>query len=257
MKASAPQRDPGRWTRQVVSQSSSQVSLPSSGLRTNAVGEKRGRKQKSDEVGAEEIEHVVYPRIPPGEYLARCCVAKVHFDRAFERWVCLLKFAVLNSVGEKIAEVPQWYALGSRKERPFVGRRSRYWKAWCAAAGAPPSRADRMLPKVFRRRFMRVLVRDVKDGSYSVVDEIREFVGSPAQAGVAGDAFRSVPARVPGGPNPPGFPSPEGVIDVSDNQTPCGWCGRRMSASEYRSHTCETMAPRLRASIREFVRRNP
>jgi hypothetical protein len=224
------------------------------------MGQKLGRKQRSIGEREAQPEHATYPRVQPGDYLARCCVAKIHFDRAFERWVCLLKFAVLNSGGEKIAEVPQWYALGSRKEKPFVGRRSKYWKAWCAANGRPPTRGDRMFPKVFRGRFMRVLVRDVEDGSYSVVDKILDFIGSPVSAGVAGE-LRSVPARVSGGQKPPGFPTPaEGVIEVAPSgrdQSLCSWCGRRMPVAEYRVHTCGAMSPRLQASIREYARRNP
>ncbi len=117
-----------------------------------------------------------YARIAPGEYLAYCRAARVYRDPGFRRWVCLLRWEVLDGSSHKvIARLPMWFALGKDAE-PHAGRRSLYWREWVRAAGASPTRADRLAPTVFRRRMARVSVRNTAgDAPYSVVAEILHY----------------------------------------------------------------------------------
>jgi hypothetical protein len=49
--------------------------------------------------------------------------------------------------------------LGDGKRCP--GRRSRYWKAWTKANGAPPRRGQTMTSRIFLDKWFKVSVADV------------------------------------------------------------------------------------------------
>jgi hypothetical protein len=111
-------------------------------------------------------------RIASGTYLAYCRGARVYRDPGFQRWTCLLRFDVLTNGGEFMAAVPMWMNLG-RAQKASVSRRSIYLAEWVKANGGPPTRADRLSPRVFTRRMARVDVADTRGPiPYSVVRRI-------------------------------------------------------------------------------------
>lgn len=125
---------------------------------------------------------VEYPHIAAGIYTMRCIEAKAYFDPQFRRHVCRLAFMDPNT-GDG-ASIYGFINLG-RGESPKAGRRSRYWKAWTMANGAPARRGQTMTPKIFYGRWFRVEVADVTQNTekkahgqpeiYSTVREILEL----------------------------------------------------------------------------------
>jgi hypothetical protein len=123
-----------------------------------------------------EIEWRDYPRIQPGSYFAYCRWAKKYHDRGFRRWTCLLRFNVLSDdLLRSLGSVPCWLNL-SGGEKPFAGRRSRYFAEWIRANGMAPMRGDRLSPRVFVGRMTRVEIDDTDPAKsaapYSVVRKI-------------------------------------------------------------------------------------
>lgn len=130
-----------------------------------------------------EITHDGYERIAPGEYRAYCRAARIYRDPGFKKWICLLRWEVLDPAGIRIvARIPQWLYIG---RRPHASRRTQFWREWCHAHGGPPSRKDRMSAAVFQKRIARVTVADSlppakssppsSHSPYSVVRRIREW----------------------------------------------------------------------------------
>jgi hypothetical protein len=128
-----------------------------------------------------QITHDSYERISPGQYQAYCRSARIYRDPGFRKWLCVLRWEVLDAGNlSKIARVPQWLYIG---RKPHATRRSQYWREWCRAHGGPPSRVDRMTARVFTRRIARVLVADIgppsQDGTphyaYSVVRRVEQW----------------------------------------------------------------------------------
>ncbi len=119
------------------------------------------------------IEWRDYDRIAPGVYRAYCRWASHYRDPEYKRWTCLLRFDLLaDDLVRIVARVPLWMNLGEQV-RPHAGRRSRYFAEWVRANGGPPTRQDRLSPRVFRGRMARVEVGDTKgDAPYSVVRKI-------------------------------------------------------------------------------------
>jgi hypothetical protein len=123
-----------------------------------------------------------YARIEPGVYPAYCRWGRHYRDPGFKRWTCLLLFDVLSDdLTRVLARVPMWMNLGER-EKPYAGRRRKYFKEWVRANGSPPMRCDRLSPKVFTRRVARVEVDDTKgDTPYSKVRRIISWETGPAR----------------------------------------------------------------------------
>jgi len=131
-----------------------------------------------------EITHDGYERIAPGEYRAYCRAARIYRDPGFRKWLCVLRWDVLDPAGIRtVARVPQWLYIG---RKPHATRRAQFWREWCRAHGGPPSRKDRMTAGVFVRRVARVLIGDsgpppekstslMPHSAYSVVRKIREW----------------------------------------------------------------------------------
>ena len=136
--------------------------------------------------------------IPGGQYLAFCRAADIYFDGGFKRWTCLLDFDILSERYELVAKLPLWFNLGTAKKAQ-VTRRSNYLAAWVNANGEPPSRMDRMSPRVFLHRMCRVTVGDSKGAMpRSVVKEILSWetgsdIKSSALAGVEGSSTQLNP----------------------------------------------------------------
>jgi len=128
------------------------------------------RPEPFPEIGFDE-----YPRITPGEYMAYSTSAKIYRDPAFRRWVCRVKWNVVQSSSclEPIAcGICMFMGLGER-DQPHVGRRSNYLTEWIRANGGAPSRSDRLAPQIFTRRLAQVRIADAKSAvPYSVVRTI-------------------------------------------------------------------------------------
>lgn len=122
-----------------------------------------------------EITYDQYVRILPGNYLGLCKSAKVYRDKNYKRWVCLLRWDIIQSSScfEPIARgVPLFLNLGAQG-KPHAGRRSRYFSEWIRANSGPPARGDRLSPTVFTRRVARVEISDTdSQAPYSVVRQI-------------------------------------------------------------------------------------
>lgn len=137
--------------------------------------QKKGPARK-DLADSEAIEWKDYPRIVPGEYRAYCRWGKQYRDPGFRRWLCLLRWDVLTKdLLSVIACVPLWFALGAG-EKPHASRRGKYLPEWIRANGGPPTRGDRLPPKVFVHRLARIEVGDTEGPvPYSVVRRIVEW----------------------------------------------------------------------------------
>lgn len=117
----------------------------------------------SAEIEGPVAENDPYPRYEPGVYEAECLRAEVYFDRAFKRWNCLLKFALVPT-GEPVCG---FLNLGSG-QKPHAGPRSEYRRAWIIAQGEQPKRRQVLSKRVFERKIFEVEIEDVKqshDGS--------------------------------------------------------------------------------------------
>ena len=114
-----------------------------------------------------EPELDVYPLVPNGTYRAYSSSARVYFDKGYKRWTCLIRWDLLGDDGANIARVPCWLSLGNGP-KPHAGRRGRYLVEWVRAHGGPPSRGDRLPPKVFVRRIATVEV-GISDPTKSAV----------------------------------------------------------------------------------------
>lgn len=121
-----------------------------------------------------------YDRISPGVYPACCRWAKSYRDPGFKRWTCLIRFEVLaDDLVRVLAHVPFWLNLGTG-DQPDAGRRRKYFKEWVRANGQPPSRRDRLSPRVFTGRMAHVEIGDTKgDAPYSVVRDIVSWESGP------------------------------------------------------------------------------
>ncbi|HET9086224.1 MAG TPA: hypothetical protein VFN53_01750 [Acidobacteriaceae bacterium] len=119
-----------------------------------------------------EIGFAEYPRIEHGMYNGQCRRARIYKDPQFQRWCVLLEWDVYDMHFNRIARLPQWFNLGNGV-KPHAGRRSLYFLNWCRANGSPPSRRDRLSPRVFTNRMARINIDDTKaEFPYSVVKEI-------------------------------------------------------------------------------------
>ena len=130
--------------------------------------------RKGPRTRPDAIDWTEYPRIPPGEYAAYCAWTGKYYDPAFKRWTCLLRFDVLReNLIDVVARVPMWLSLGNG-QKPRASRRSNYLKEWVGANNGPPTRGDRLSPRVFVDRVARVEVGDTSKGPlpYSVVKKI-------------------------------------------------------------------------------------
>jgi hypothetical protein len=111
------------------------------------------------------------PRIPSGEYTARCTGHQgPHWVIAFGRWGLRLEFVL--DPDEQI--VSAFYPLGEDRAAPKIGVRSKFYKDWVRANGGPPRHGQAMSPEVFVNPeigFMVHVSDAVKDGENSVKDD--------------------------------------------------------------------------------------
>lgn len=104
----------------------------------------------------EAIEFASWDRISPGTYSAYSRNAFVYLDRGFKRWVCMVKFDILD--GEKKIASLAWFLNLGKGEKAHAGLRSNFYAAWVMASGTKPQRLDRTALKVFKGRMATVTV---------------------------------------------------------------------------------------------------
>lgn len=111
--------------------------------------------------------------------------------RQFQRWSVRVGAHLMDERGE----VSCFLNLGNRKEAPYVGRRSRYYKAWSLANGGPPHKGEPMSADIFLDKCFLAVIEDSTLGAelgenherkpkpagevYSIISELRELVYSP------------------------------------------------------------------------------
>lgn len=79
------------------------------------------------------ITHDVYERIAPGEYRGYCRAARIYRDPGFRKWVCVLRWDILDADGiGTLARIPQWLYIG---RKPHATRRAQFWREWNRANG--------------------------------------------------------------------------------------------------------------------------
>lgn len=131
-----------------------------------------------------QIEFDHYARMEPGQYPAFCQGVGIYRDNGFQRWVCAVRFDVLDESRTRVIGRLVWFLNLANNSRPKANRRTNYWRAWCRANGGPPKRGDRMTERIFAGRQAIIRIRDTKrnfigepagDCSYSVVDEVVEW----------------------------------------------------------------------------------
>ncbi|MGC2324180.1 MAG: hypothetical protein WA463_16225 [Terriglobales bacterium] len=125
-----------------------------------------------------------YKRIAKGEYLARCVGQHLERVRMYgNAWKLRLDFQVLDLDENPV--LCKFFHLGAG-ERPQIGRKSQYFRAWMLAHnGQLPRRGHTMSARLFLNKLFRVRVSDVRrrwdsfdhapDAIYSTVSEILEL----------------------------------------------------------------------------------
>jgi len=111
------------------------------------------------------------PRIPPGEYTARCTdVQGPQWVREWGRWGMRLEF----TLDPDEQQVSIFYSLQENKDAPKIGARSKYFKDWVRVNGGPPKYGQEMSPEAFLNPDLSFTVRvsdSVKDGEGKVKDD--------------------------------------------------------------------------------------
>lgn len=130
------------------------------------------------------------PRIPPGEYTARCTGFQgPQWVREWGRWGMRMQFT-LDPDEQKVSI---FYSFGESKDAPKFGTRSKYFKDWVRVNGGHPKHGEEMSAEAFLNPDLSFTVRvsdAVKDGEgkvkddalvYSRVDRILEVKRPSAQ----------------------------------------------------------------------------
>jgi hypothetical protein len=101
-----------------------------------------------------------YPVLPTGKYTVRgVAIQGPQWLRNYQRWSLRVEFTLID---EPIL-VSAFFNFGSDRNRPNVGRRSKYYKAWVLANGEHPRRRQQMSPDIFLEgQFFEVEVQSCK-----------------------------------------------------------------------------------------------
>jgi hypothetical protein len=87
-----------------------------------------------------------YPVLPAGKYTVRgVAIQGPQWLPNYQRWSLRVEFTLID---EPIL-VSTFFNFGSDRNRPQVGRRSKYYKAWVLANGEHPRRREKMRPDIF------------------------------------------------------------------------------------------------------------
>jgi len=104
------------------------------------------------------------PRVPPGDYQAACVGWQgPEWCRAYRRWSLRLEFTLLTDG----TLVSAFYNMGSDTTKPYIGRRSRFYAAWCLANGEMPKKGQEMTLETFTEAGLLYVVSvgdSLKDG---------------------------------------------------------------------------------------------
>lgn len=125
------------------------------------------------------------PRIAPGEYPALSRDSIVYRDRQFGRWICAIRFDILDESRLKTIARLKWFLNLGAREKPYAGKRGNFWAAWYQANGRAPRQSDRFSRRAFEGRSATVLVGDVAvshaqssrdpESNYSVVRNVIQW----------------------------------------------------------------------------------
>ena len=114
---------------------------------------------------------VELPRVQPGNYDAVCIGWQgPEWVRSFHRWSLRLEFRLL---AEDVS-VSAFFNLGANQQKPHIGRRSRFFAAWCMANGEMPRRGQQMALEAFTEPGLIYVVRvedAIKDGKDALKPE--------------------------------------------------------------------------------------
>jgi hypothetical protein len=114
-------------------------------------------------------EGVELPRVASGDYQAICTGFQgPEFVRSFRRWSLRVEFQLLA----ENALVSAFFNLGNDVRAPQIGRRSRFYAAWCIAYGETPRKGQQMALDVFTEPGLIFLVR-VQDATKDSKDELK------------------------------------------------------------------------------------
>ena len=109
------------------------------------------------------------PRVTPGDYQAVCIGWQgPEWVRAFRRWSIRLEFTLLAEG----VNVSVFLNMGNDPSGPRIGRRSRFYEAWCLANGEPPWKGQEMTLETFTEAELLYLVR-VADATKDGKDETK------------------------------------------------------------------------------------
>jgi hypothetical protein len=111
------------------------------------------------------------PRIPPGEYTARCTGFQgPEWIREWGRWGLRVQF----TLDPDEQQVSIFYNLQENKDAPKIGTRSKYFKDWVRVNDGPPKHGQEMSAAAFVNPEIGYTVRvgdAVKDGEGKVKDD--------------------------------------------------------------------------------------
>lgn len=121
-------------------------------------------KSEQQQPAALTWEGAELPRVAPGDYRAVCVAWQgPEWCRAFRRWSLRLEFSLLS----EDASVSTFFNMGNDPNSPRIGRKSRFFAAWCQANGEPPRKGQQMTTETFTDPSLIYLVRvadALKDG---------------------------------------------------------------------------------------------
>jgi hypothetical protein len=87
-----------------------------------------------------------YPVLPGGKYTVRGVqVQGPQWLPNYQRWSLRVEFTLIDDP----VLVSAFFNFGMDRNRPHIGRRSRYYKAWVLANGEHPRKRQDMSPNVF------------------------------------------------------------------------------------------------------------
>ena len=87
-----------------------------------------------------------YPLVPAGDYQAVCTGWQGPvWVRRYRRWSLRLEFTLFSD-GQCVSA---FFNLGNSKRGIHIGRRSRFYRAWCLANGEPPRKGQQMALETF------------------------------------------------------------------------------------------------------------
>ena len=130
---------------------------------TARVGQRQGKKDRGEVVSISSGGGMIwrgpdYPLLDPGKYVVRGVKGQgPEWVRSFQRWSIRIEFALVAEPGY----VSAFYNFGTDRDARYIGRQSRYFKAWSIANGGMPRKGQDMAPDIFLEgQFFEVVVEN-------------------------------------------------------------------------------------------------